>query len=325
MPSEEFEELVKEIKENNKEFKITPRNLLKAFDIERRTQNNKNIVNKFLDGNQLEVNPSYINTWIDGEIIIKHKKKARSKNESDPIQRLKLLPAANNTPVTVNRDAKLSEAVTLMMMNNFSQLPVISGTRNVVGIISWETIGCALANNHKSDEAKDFMSTTFTSLDYETPLLEAISIIIDKEFVLVQKQDKTLSGIVTTADISTQFLTLTEPFLILEQIENHIRQILDEKFLVEEIQAIASKNGTDRDICCIDDLTFGEYVRLLENPAHWEKLKLAIEHTPFIKQLNKIREIRNDIMHFDPEGITEEQRADLRRMARFLQEIRKYN
>jgi hypothetical protein len=141
----------------------------------------------------------------------------------------------------------------------------------------------------------------------------------------VQKQDKTLSGIVTTADISSQFLTLTEPFLILEQIENHIRQLLDGKFLIEEIQAMASENSTGREICCIDDLTFGEYVKLIENPVQWDKLKLTIERGPFVKQLNKIREIRNDIMHFDPEGITGEQRADLRSMARFLQELRKYN
>lgn len=225
----------------------------------------------------------------------------------------------------MNRDGKLSEAVTLMMLNNYSQLPVISGTRNVAGIISWEKIGSGLANKQNSDLVKDYMTTNFTLLDYDTPLLEAIPIIIEKEFVLVQKKDKTLSGIVTTADISSQFLTMTEPFLILEQIENHIRQILDGKFLLEEIQTIVSESGNDKAIGCIDDLTFGEYVRLIENPDHWEKLKLSIERSPFIKQLNKIREIRNDIMHFDPEGITEEQRVDLRRMARFLQEIRKFN
>jgi CBS domain-containing protein len=136
MPTQEFEEIVKEIKEKDKEFKISPRKLIAAFEIERRTKNNQSIVNKYLDEHQLEVSPSYVNTWIDGEIIIRHKKKARSKNENDPIQRLKLLPAANNAPVSVNRDAKLSEAVTLMMMNNYSQLPVITGTRSVVRKLS---------------------------------------------------------------------------------------------------------------------------------------------------------------------------------------------
>lgn len=184
MPSEEFEELVKEIKENDKEFTITPRKLLNAFNLERRTQNNQNLINKFLEENKLEVIPSYTNTWIDSEITIKHKKKARSKNESDPIQRLKLLAAANSTPITVNRDGKLSEAVTLMMLNNYSQLPVISGTRNVAGIISWEKIGSGLANKQNSDLVKDYMTTNFTLLDYDTPLLEAIPIIIEKEFVL---------------------------------------------------------------------------------------------------------------------------------------------
>lgn len=79
MPSEEFEELVKEIKENDKEFTITPRKLLNAFNLERRTQNNQNLINKFLEENKLEVIPSYTNTWIDSEITIKHKKKHEAK------------------------------------------------------------------------------------------------------------------------------------------------------------------------------------------------------------------------------------------------------
>ena len=74
----------------------------------------------------------------------------------------------------------------------------------------------------------------------------------------------------------------------------------------------------------IDDLTFGQYIRLIEKEENWQKLNLKIERVPFIKQLNRIREIRNDIMHFDPEGISEEQREALINMANFLTELNKY-
>ncbi|OGU40745.1 MAG: XRE family transcriptional regulator [Ignavibacteria bacterium GWB2_35_12] len=322
MDSIEFIKLIKDIKENDKEYKISPRKLLSFFHFEKRTTINRLKINKYLEQNQIEVEPDYANTWIDGVIFIRHKKRAKSKKESDPIQRLELLTAANREPICISRDAKLSEAVTLMMMHNFSQLPVLNGPRNVVGIITWETIGWGLANKCVSDDAKGYISKSYTILDNDTPLLDAIPTIIEKEFVLVQKHDKTLCGIVTTADISSQFLILTEPFLILEQIENIIRQILDGKYLLEELKGFVCENNSNRSIEHIDDLTFGEYIRIIEKPENWGKLNLSIDRTIFINQLNKIKDIRNDIMHFEPEGITSEQLSDLRKMSKFLMQLR---
>lgn len=323
MPKDEFLELVKEIKENDKEFEITPRELLYYFHCEKRTSGNVWYINRFLDENQLETEPNYVNGWIDGTIILKHKKKATTKNGIDPIQRIKLLPSSNNEPISIHKEAKLKDAITLMMLNNYSQLPVMNGIRNVIGYVSWDTIGCALSNGIISEDLKEYIKTDITILNYDTPILEAISIVIEKEFVLVSKNDKSITGIVTIADISNQFLLVTEPFLLLEQIENHIRQLLDKKFLIEELKSFCQNN--EKDIEFIDDLSFGDYIFILSNPQNWDKLNLKIERSYFIKHLDKIRVIRNDIMHFDPEGITKEQRKDLLKMANFLIELRKYN
>lgn len=323
MPKKEFLEIVKEIKEKDKEFEITPRELLHYFSFEKRTKGNRSKINKFLDSNQLETEPEYTDVWVDGAIVLKHKKKAKSKKESDPIQRIKILGSANNEPLMIKRDSTLKEAVTLMMMHNFSQLPVISSPRNVVGVVTWESIGYAMTSGCHSADLSGYIRNDVTVVDYETPLLEAIRTIIEKEFVIVQKQDKTICGIVTLADISSQFLIMTEPFLLLEQIENHIRQILDGKFLVTELKAFFKNGDSKKDIEHIDDLNFGDYIRIIEKPDHWEKLKLPIERAHFIKQLDKIREIRNDIMHFDPEGITKEQKEDLLKMSKFLMELKK--
>ncbi|MBL7066502.1 MAG: CBS domain-containing protein [Candidatus Marinimicrobia bacterium] len=325
MPKHELEEIVTAIKENEEEFKMTSRDLIHLFDCEKRTKGNQALINKYLDDNKLETCPDYRSAWIDSEIILRHKKKAKSKNEIDPIQRIKILPAANKEPVTIKKDAELKEAVTLMMMNNFSQLPVLNGPRNIVGVITWETIGIGITNGLISSKISDYISPEITILDYDTPLLEAISTVIQKEFVVVQKSDRSICGIVTVADISEQFLTLTEPFLLLEQIENHIRQILDGKFLIEELKNLCPSDITDREVEHIDDLNFGDYIRLIEKPDNWERLKLTIDRTHFIKQLDKVRKIRNDIMHFDPEGITQIQREDLIKMSKFLTEIRKYS
>ncbi len=155
-------------------------------------------------------------------------------------------------------------------------------------------------------------------IDYETPLLEAINDIIKHEFALVKQFNK-IKDIITIADVSQDFYKLSEPFLLLEQIENNLRVLLDGKYLLEEIKSKCKEE--DRDISYIDDLSFGEYIRLIENEGNWEKLQIPIDRVCFINKLHEVRLIRNDVMHFDPDGITHEQHQILKKMSVFLQKF----
>jgi len=65
------------------------------------------------------------------------------------------------------------------------------------------------------------------------------------------------------------------------------------------------------------DLTFGEYIRLLEQREYWQRLRLSIDRKMFIKDLEKIKDIRNDVLHF--RGIGKEQLDALRTFVTFLQ------
>ncbi len=322
--SNKLKKIVQELKETDKEVKVTSRELFSLFNLEKRTKGNRRHVDDFLNDNQLEVVPDYMESGMDEEISLRHKKRARSKKEMNPVQTIGLLDSANKIPVTVTREAKLKEAITLMMMHNFSQLPVVSGSRTVHGVITWESVGYGLSGDGNSELVKDFISTDVTIVDYETPLLDAVSIILENQFVLVQKTDKSLCGIVTMTDITARFLMVSEPFLLLEQIENHIRQILDGKFLVDELREYCQIGDYERAFEYIDDLSFGDYIRVIQKPENWERLQLNIERTHFIKHLDRIREIRNDIMHFDPEGISKEQKEELIKMAKFLSEVIKF-
>jgi len=60
---------------------------------------------------------------------------------------------------------------------------------------------------------------------------------------------------------------------------------------------------------------------LLQKEDRWEKLQLLIDRGSFIKRLEEIRDIRNDVMHFDPDGISEEDLQVLRDFTLFLQSI----
>jgi hypothetical protein len=138
----------------------------------------------------------------------------------------------------------------------------------------------------------------------------------------VRGEDRTISGIVTTTDLSLQFQQLSEPFLLLAEIENHIRLLIDGKFTAAELSSVKDGADPDRTIETVADLTFGEYLRLLENPQHWEKTGLEVDRKVFVKELDKVRLIRNDVMHFDPDGITSDDHKSLLHFVRFLHHMR---
>src|SRR3546814_2403996 len=113
-------------------------------------------------------------------------------------------------------------------------------------------------------------------------------------FVLVRAHDKTISGIVTAADLSLQFRTLTEPFLLLSEIETHVRNIVGKKFTAKELGDVQDPN-TPREINSVAALMFGEYVRLLQNPETWTRIDRRLdrairseEHTSDLQSVMRI-------------------------------------
>ena len=196
----------------------------------------------------------------------------------------------------------------------------------VEGIISWESIGKRLAlgltRDGKENSVRDFMDNRFTVIPSGESLLSAIQKIEEDEYVLVQNSQNQISGIVTSSDLSRQFHRLGEPFLLIGEIENYIRVIILQADLTsEELAEAKNPNDTDREIQQVSDLTFGEYIRLIENKKRWGKLNLGIDRKYVVEELKRIRDIRNDVMHYDPDGIEEEQIQALRSFAELLQEL----
>ena len=155
----------------------------------------------------------------------------------------------------------------------------------------------------------------------ESSLFQAIPIIVEHQYVLVRGTNNRITGIVTASDLALQFQQLAEPFLLLGEIENHIRRIIGDNFSTEELAAVRDPHEAQRKIDSVASLSFGEYIRLLENEARWKKVKLSIDRGVFRTKLDKVREIRNDVMHFDPDGILPADLEQLRDFAYFLQRL----
>lgn len=111
---------------------------------------------------------------------------------------------------------------------------------------------------------------------------------------------------------------MAESFLIIEQIENHIRKLLDQKFTPDELSFLLTSEENPKAINILSDLSFGQYVRILEDPKRFSKLNLNIDRCIIVKHLEEVRKIRNDVMHFDPDGITLQNLELLRQIASFF-------
>ena len=196
-----------------------------------------------------------------------------------------------------------------------SQLPVMTGSRDLKGIISWKSIGERLALGLEPKLVQDFMEVA-QEISKDTPLFEAIKIITDSGYVLVrdQQQGNVISGIVTASDLTGQFVQLSEPFLLAGEIEGHLRNLVRYKFSVEELQAVSK----GKNVQGVADLDLGDYCHLLKNPSNWERLNLRIDRGEFMKHLDPVRETRNDVVHFSPDGIPPERVQQLRDMTRFF-------
>lgn len=325
MSEKTLQEKIDQIKIDHQPQLITPRELINGLGYERRTTGNIYNINAVLEENCLELSEDYTIGYIDRTIELRHKAVADHKVKGNPIKTISILNNAHHSPVCVTNDTPLIKAITLMLLYDYSQIPVTTNPKNCIGYISWETIGKRLTTSTidiQNDLVKPYVDTNITIIPDNTPLLKAIKKIYRNGFAVITNATKDLCGLITTYDISSEFFSITEPFLLLEQIENHIRQLLGGKILLEHIRDICnSSSDRSREIRWIDDLTFGEYLEILNRSEHWEKLNIAIDKTSFTEQLDKVRKIRNRIMHFEPEGITEEDLDLLKSIANFFNDL----
>ena len=231
-----------------------------------------------------------------------------------------MLEAANRQDdiLTITRDKTVEEAATLMLMHRYSQLPVTQNLRDIDGMISWRSMGRARASGDACEHVRDCLED-IRIIPQDAPFFAAVDTITEEEVVLIRGTDRTITGIVTTADLSREYHEKAAPFLLLEEVEDRIRILISRNLSASEIKQVKDPDDDTREIEDAADLTFGEYVRLLESRENWKKLRLGIDRKLFVGLLNDVRDVRNDVMHFRPDS-SEPEDLDKVQMLRSLLE-----
>ncbi|MGT2438148.1 CBS domain-containing protein [Bradyrhizobium betae] len=342
--SDRLLEIGEKLKKGETVTPVTVRTFLSWFGAQRRSYWNVWNIRKGLDQAKLVTVPDFESAYVDSEIEFKSSvgtaplvivenpidvgpteqpevsANALPTVATDPTYRISKLGAANKKPLAVRPDASLKEAVTLMMANDFSQLPVMTNERDTKGIVSWLSIGTRVVLGNRPSYVRDVMDIHH-EIRADVSMFQAIPTIVQHGYVLVRGSDNRITGIVTASDLSLQFQQLAEPFLLLSEIENHVRALLGGKFDKEDFSAVRDPSDSGRQVDDVSDLTFGEYLRLLENEKHWEKLGLSLDRKTFCSTLDEVRIIRNDVMHFDPDGVPQSDLEKLRDCVNFLRTL----
>lgn len=335
-----------DLNENRPVNSVTIRAFLTWFDVQRRTTRNKQYIDDELSKAGIKTTPDYKNIWVDSVIGFDLATATAGEgadtagasadtsessdaegpeeapiNATDPSHTIGEIDSANITPVRVSPNAGLLEAITLMLTRNFSQLPVMQNDRDVRGVISWESIGARMAAGTKDGTVQDYMDEPH-ELPLNASLFRAINTIVEHNYVLIRSSDKKICGIVTASDIALRFESISTPFLLIAEIEKHLRNIIDSKLQIADIRNSCAPEYLPASFTSAAELTFGNYVAIFQNAANWSKIGLNLDRAAFCAELGEVNTIRNDVMHFDPDPLSAQELTKLRNISRMLNMLR---
>jgi hypothetical protein len=230
------------------------------------------------------------------------------------------LPSASRQVCSVAPDATFDEAITLMLTEDFSQLAVMSGTRDLKGAVSWKSI--ARARNANPDAKLSKAIVKADAVPYTADLIDMLPLIQHQEFVFVRGVDRSVTGIVTLADVVEVYGQMASPFFMIGRIDQSLRRITEAAFPMKTIASLCDPDGL-RGLSSCDELTMGDYQRILENPHCWTNLGWPLHRKTFCARLEKIAKIRNNIMHFNNDPLPDDVVSMLQNFINLLQDYAK--
>jgi len=207
-------------------------------------------------------------------------------------------------------DRSLNEAITKMVANGFSQLPVLrrSATpirdKDVVGVVTWESVGKHIVKpGFDTSVAVSKFCTERYSVAFcrDGDCIKDVAEQMKEEYVLVLNSRHEVMCMVTHSDLADLYLNIVRPYSEIEVIESAIRRIVG-CLTVSQLRTAARDKSRAMQIRSVDDLEMGEYIALFSK--YWNCFGLGCDKNVVMEQMEKLRLIRNSVMHFRPQGVS---------------------
>jgi len=178
--------------------------------------------------------------------------------------------------------------------------------RKPVGVVTWESYSQTIINS-PGNESKNLlvMPSPIESMNRDIALAYGTDDLIhslqriEKQGVLVVlNSNDTIAGIATKRDIHNELAEELIPYQLIGLIENLLRTKIEEADFAPEVFVKASSNP---ETISVDKLEFANYIGIFSNPDCFKKLKVHGAAKEMGQLLNKVRILRNHLMHFNQE------------------------
>jgi restriction system protein len=212
------------------------------------------------------------------------------------------IPSALGGLSSVNGSMTVRRAQTLMIRYDFSQLAVVDDQKSLVGVVSWESIALSSLQGTVALVSQCMRKPITVAQDAD--VLASIGVIVDAGYVIVVDPQGAPTGIVTTADLATQFDRLARPFLTVAECERELRNLLDRHFTPTELDKATMFKKPEKPGASA--MTVGDIKKFVANRENWARMKIRLSHGAFIDWLDVLRVTRNEIAHLnqDDEAIS---------------------
>jgi restriction system protein len=247
------------------------------------------------------------------------------KAEQAPLTyRINHLASAAGGVVSVSPGDVLNKAITLMVYHDFSQLPVLDELGRLRGVVTWESIGRARMSGAPLTLAEVTTPDPLNLLD-QSELLPWVPQIQQRGYAFVHDSQHKITGIVTASDLSIQFGVRVQPFVLLEELEQRLRRLINQALDLGTLtlDQVHSKllPHRKRKVHAADDLTLGEYPYVLEPEEHWDALDWNADQSLVIDSLRECGDFRNRLMHFSPDPLPDSELAPVRGLLEVLRSL----
>lgn len=207
----DFKDIALKIKETNRPYSMTVRDLMKSIGHYRRGQDANRSLRNRLRRHKLTTDPDFELVNIESRIqILPFDEKVtpkrtetpaksqptreaevtatteRSDEEKEVVLTIGQLPSALREPIFINMDEPVARAVTLLLQGGVDHLVVSRNKRNADGVITWSSIGRARAGRGACSKASDCMEHEPYIVRYDALLFDTVREITRRGIALVR-------------------------------------------------------------------------------------------------------------------------------------------
>ena len=334
-PSTQFIELAKKVVETDQPILLTKQELRAHFgNVTKLGWRIKDDISRELRKLKVTTEPSFRGKDVQEFSLIKSRPRAtrqivQPNQEPDPIVPeqdenggdLGELSIANQFPCYVLREAdpkvlfqrmvESGKRGLVLVVERVESLPKQGELTNPVlrkpvGVVTWESYSRTIVNT-PVNEAKNqlVMPTPLEAMDRDIALaygtddlIHSLQRIEKKGVLVVLNSNETIAGIATKRDIHNELAEELIPYQLIGLIENLLRTKIEEADFPAEVFVKASGNSETN---AIDKMEFASYVGIFSNVECFKKLKVHGAAREMGQLLDKVRVLRNHLMHFNPE------------------------